>query len=81
IYICWNHESTYNQLTKPRYSSVYSFPLNHIVTWQRKREMQSFLRSCGWSNKSFDEVLDIVNECCRSLSTKLGENSYFILEN
>lgn len=77
IYVTWNHELTYKEVTKPRYSSVYSFPLNHWATYLKRREILSHLDVLGWKKKSLDEVFKEVGKICESLSTFLGDKKYF----
>ncbi|KAL4098248.1 hypothetical protein QTP88_022891 [Uroleucon formosanum] len=80
IYVTWNHELTYKELTKPRYSSVYPFPLNHWATYNKRCEMLSHLDVLGWKKKSLDEVFKEVERICESLSNFLGDKKYFFHE-
>lgn len=80
IYVTWNHEFTYTELTKPRYSSVYPFPLNLWVTYYKRREMLSHLDALDWKTKSLDEVFKEVEKICESLSNFLGDKKYFFNE-
>lgn len=77
IYITWNHESTYKEITKPRYSSVYPFPLNHLATYNKRKTMLSYLTVINWKDKTLDEVFKEVDKVCSSLSSVLGEKNYF----
>ena len=47
---------TYCEVTKPRYGSVYPWPLNHILTWQKKQLAYKRLSALGWTAKSLEEV-------------------------
>jgi len=80
IYVTWNHEFTYNELTKPRHSSVYPFPLNHWVAYYKRREMLSYLDVLNWKKKSLDEVFREVEKICESLSSFLADKKYFFNE-
>ncbi|XP_025409359.1 metaxin-2 isoform X2 [Sipha flava] len=80
IYVTWKHEPTYNDLTKPRYGSVYSFPLNHWATYYKRCEMLSHLDVLDWKKKSLDEVFKEVEKICESLSNFLGDKKYFFNE-
>lgn len=73
----WNHELTYKELTKPRYSSVYPFPLNYLATYYKRYEMLSHLDVLDWKKKTLDEVFKEVEKICESLSTFLGDKKYF----
>ena len=47
---------TYCEVTKPRYGSAYPWPLNHILTWQKKQQAYKRLSALGWTAKSLEEV-------------------------
>lgn len=76
-YICWVDEPTLNSVTKPRYGSVYPWPLNHYVNWQKQREIVKKLKVLGWYNKSIGEVIDEVEKCCEALTERLKDKKYF----
>lgn len=55
-YLCWLDNVTYNEVTKPRYGSAYPWPLNHILTWQKKQAIYKKLAALGWTSKTLEEV-------------------------
>lgn len=57
LYMCWYDKNIYETVTWPRYSSVFSWPLNYIITWQKKRSIYNKLGVLGWTKKSMDQVL------------------------
>nr|CAD7462331.1 unnamed protein product [Timema tahoe] len=60
MYICWCDKTCYNEVTKPRYGSVYPWPLNRYLPYQKKQQVVKKLAVLGWSQKSLDEVITIV---------------------
>ncbi|XP_026671674.1 metaxin-2-like isoform X3 [Ceratina calcarata] len=81
LYICWVDKNTLNEVTKPRHGSVYPWPLNHFLNWQKRKEVIKKLSVLGWYNKTIDQVCDEVKQCCTALSAKLENNEYFSGEN
>nr|CAD7567830.1 unnamed protein product [Timema californicum] len=77
MYICWCDETCYNEVTKPRYGSVYPWPLNRYLPYQKKQHVVKKLAVLGWSQKSLDEVYQEVENCCKSLSERLEKKDYF----
>lgn len=77
LYICWCHEATYKNITKPRYGSVYPWPLNHLLSWQKRNQIIKRLSILGWANKSLDDVFEEVKRCCEALSERLEDKTYF----
>jgi hypothetical protein len=45
-------EVTLNAVTKPRFGSVHPWPLNLLLTWQKRRSVLKRLAALGWTNKS-----------------------------
>lgn len=76
-YICWAHEPTLHSVTLPRFSAPYTWPLNHIVPFLRRYQMRNQLKTLGWMGKSVETVIKDVNDCCKTLSLKLGGQEYF----
>lgn len=70
----------YSQVTKNRYGSVYLFPLNIILPWTKQREVRNYLNALDWKNKSQECVMDLVDRCFKSLSSKLDHSKlvYFL---
>uniref|UniRef100_A0A224Z1P7 Metaxin n=1 Tax=Rhipicephalus zambeziensis TaxID=60191 RepID=A0A224Z1P7_9ACAR len=56
LYICWANDETYYEVTKPRYGSVYPWPLNHILSFRRRRQILAKLSVCEWNEKSLEEA-------------------------
>lgn len=79
-YICWCDPTTLNTITKPRYGSIYPWPLNYILNWQKQSQVTKKLKVLGWYNKSLDEVLGEVKNCCEALSERLENKQYFFGE-
>lgn len=77
LYICWVDETVLNSVTKPRHGSVYPWPLNHYMNWQKRREIIKRLSVLGWYNKVLNEVFDDVNKCCNALSQRLADEEFF----
>ncbi|XP_067003916.1 metaxin-2 [Anabrus simplex] len=77
LYVCWCDSTTRNEVTKARYGSVFPWPLNHILTWQKKNQVTKRLSILGWSQKSLQEVYKEVESCCTALSERLDNKEYF----
>ncbi|XP_078035943.1 metaxin-2 isoform X2 [Augochlora pura] len=77
LYICWVDEETLNKVTKERHGSVYPWPLNHFLNWQKRNEVIKKLNVLGWYSKSIQEVCTEVENCCKALSERLNGNEYF----
>ncbi|KAL6259772.1 hypothetical protein P5V15_009684 [Pogonomyrmex californicus] len=77
LYICWVDPAILNTVTKARHGSVYPWPLNHYLNWQKRREVIKRLSVLGWYNKSLDEVFDDVKKCCIALSERLADEEFF----
>ncbi|KAK2702798.1 metaxin-2-like [Artemia franciscana] len=77
LYVSWLDNSTFTEITKPRYGSVYPWPLKHVLTWQKQREIKKRLTAFGWAQKSLDEVYNEVDNCCHALSERLGNKKFF----
>ena len=60
MYVCWYENSVANEVTKPRFGSVYPWPLNKIIPYWRQKEITNKLKSIGWTQKSLEEVRRIV---------------------
>lgn len=56
LYMCWCDDITYRTVTWHRYGSVFPWPLNYIVTWQKKRTVENRLALFKWNKKSVDQV-------------------------
>jgi len=77
LYISWLDDLTANEVTKPRHMSVYPWPLNHLLTWQKKNQVVKRLSALGWTSKSMEDVYSEVETCCRALSERLDMSPYF----
>ncbi|XP_053973885.1 metaxin-2-like isoform X4 [Hylaeus anthracinus] len=77
LYICWIDEITLNEVTKPRHGSVYPWPLNHFLNWQKRKEIIKKLKVHGWYNKNLEDVCSEIKKCCGALSERLKGNEYF----
>jgi len=77
LYISWLDDLTVNEVTKPRHMSVYPWPLNHILTWQKKNQVVKRLSALGWTSKTMEDVYNEVETCCRALSERLDNSPFF----
>ncbi|XP_031414127.1 metaxin-2 [Clupea harengus] len=77
LYIQWCDDSTAGEISRPRYSSPYSWPLSHILAYQKQWEVRRKMNAIGWAGKSLEQVYEDVNECCQALSQRLGTQLYF----
>jgi hypothetical protein len=57
LYISWCDETVLNEVTGPRYGSVYSWPLNTLLTWRKQKQVTKKLTALGWITKTLDEVI------------------------
>ena len=64
-------------MTKPRYGSVYPWPLNHLLSWQKSQEIYKKLAALGWTSKSLEEVYQEVEQCCVALNERLDNQQFF----
>ncbi|XP_044000967.1 metaxin-2-like isoform X1 [Aphidius gifuensis] len=76
-YICWVDSVTRDNVTKPRHGSVYPWPLNHILNWQKERQVTKKLKVLRIFNKTLDEIYEDVKMYCSTLSERLGGKPYF----
>ncbi|CAL7934869.1 unnamed protein product [Xylocopa violacea] len=77
LYICWVDEATLNEVTKIRHGSVYPWPLNHFLNWQKRKDVIKKLNVLGWHNKTIEDVCSDVKHCCTALSERLEGSDYF----
>ena len=77
LYVCWCHEETYNTVTKGRHGSVYPWPLNHLLNWQKRNQVTKRLSILSCANKTLEEMIDEVKRCCDALSERLEDRTYF----
>ncbi|KAL3835913.1 hypothetical protein ACJMK2_021374 [Sinanodonta woodiana] len=77
LYLAWLHPETLEQVTKPRYGSVYCWPLNLILPWRKQREVKLKLVSLEWADRTMEEVCEEVHTCCQALSERLEKQQYF----
>ncbi|XP_008571777.1 PREDICTED: metaxin-2 isoform X2 [Galeopterus variegatus] len=77
LYLQWCDEATVGEITLARYGSPYPWPLNHILAYQKQWEVKRKMKAIGWGNKTLDQVLEDVDQCCQALSQRLGTQPYF----
>uniref|UniRef100_A0A0N4Z7M9 GST_C_6 domain-containing protein n=1 Tax=Parastrongyloides trichosuri TaxID=131310 RepID=A0A0N4Z7M9_PARTI len=77
LWMCWKEDDVYYKITKERYGSVYSTPLNYILPCLKRREISRYFNSIGWGSKTVDDIIKIADNCFQSLSIKLGDNEFF----
>ncbi|KAG9477370.1 hypothetical protein GDO78_002655 [Eleutherodactylus coqui] len=77
LYIQWCDEATLEEITQPRYSSPYSWPLSSILVLKKKLEIKRKMKAIGWAGKKLEQVYEDVDQCCQALSQRLGTQPYF----
>ncbi|XP_013368221.1 PREDICTED: metaxin-2 isoform X2 [Chinchilla lanigera] len=77
LYLQWCDEATVGEITHARYGAPYPWPLNHILAYQKQWEVKRKMKAIGWGNKTLDQVLEDVDQCCQALSQRLGTQPYF----
>ncbi|KAJ3610009.1 hypothetical protein NHX12_022103 [Muraenolepis orangiensis] len=65
------------EISRPRYSSPYSWPLNHILAYQKQWDVRRKMKAIGWGGKTLEQVYEDVSQCCQALSQRLGTQPYF----
>uniref|UniRef100_A0A224XEA7 Putative mitochondrial outer membrane protein n=1 Tax=Panstrongylus lignarius TaxID=156445 RepID=A0A224XEA7_9HEMI len=76
-YLIWCDNETYSKITKPRYGSVHPFPLNHILTYNKRKTVIKRLTALGWYEKNLDKVYEEIDRACNALSERLEKADYF----
>jgi metaxin len=59
LYVTWCDKTTLQEVTKPRFGSVFPWPLNYILAWQKRSQVVKKLGVLGWVNKTLDEVTNV----------------------
>ncbi|XP_069692545.1 metaxin-2-like isoform X2 [Periplaneta americana] len=77
LYVTWCDRAILHDVTKPRFGSTLPWPLNHILTWQRRAEVMEKLSAQGWGSKTLDEVCQEVGQLCTALAERLENRPYF----
>ncbi|KAL2740743.1 metaxin-2-like [Vespula squamosa] len=77
LYICWVDQTTLEEVTKQRHGSVYPWPLNHYLNWQKRKQVIKRLTVLGWYNRTLEEVSNEVENCCVILSERLNGRNFF----
>lgn len=77
LYITWCHDTTLQEVTKPRFMSAYPWPINHVLYWKKKSIMKLKLAPYQWADKNIEEIYGEVSSCCHALSERLGKQQYF----
>nr|CAH7767848.1 unnamed protein product [Callosobruchus chinensis] len=80
LHVCWVDKQTYNEVTSRRHGSVYPWPLNHVLNWEKRRQVVKKLKALDWYNKTLDDVFAELEACCEALNTRLGGKGYFFEE-
>lgn len=75
-YVSWVRDETYDRYTRPRFSVPFPWPLNHLLSYQRRRKERQALAAMQWADKSFDEVVDELDSCCQALSERLEAQDF-----
>lgn len=77
LYMSWIDKEVLEETTKPRYGSVYPWPLSVIQCRRKRQQVLQQLKVYEWKSKSLEEVLDDVKKLCETLISKLDNNTYF----
>uniref|UniRef100_A0A3Q2YJW7 Metaxin 2 n=1 Tax=Hippocampus comes TaxID=109280 RepID=A0A3Q2YJW7_HIPCM len=77
LYIQWCDDGTAAEITRPRYSSPYSWPLSTILAYQKQWEVRRKMNAIGWGGKNLEQVYEDVSQCCQALSQRLGTQPFF----
>ncbi|XP_066301194.1 metaxin-2-like isoform X4 [Branchiostoma lanceolatum] len=77
LYISWCDPTTASEISRPRYSSPYPWPLNTVLAYRKQWDVQNQLKTLGWYSKTLEEVYDEVDNCCKALAQRLGNHHYF----
>ncbi|CAB3377549.1 Hypothetical predicted protein [Cloeon dipterum] len=77
LYLTWVEPVTLKEVTIPRYSSVYPWPLGTVLSYSKRSEVIARLKALQWYDKSIEEVYNEVDKVCSNLSTRLEKNQYF----
>lgn len=75
-YFIWSVDEN-RRVSKERYGSKHPFPLNLIKVKQKHSKVNKQLSAFGWSNKTYEEVLNEVELCCKSISAHISSKQYF----
>uniref|UniRef100_A0A3Q2QMA7 Metaxin 2 n=1 Tax=Fundulus heteroclitus TaxID=8078 RepID=A0A3Q2QMA7_FUNHE len=77
LYLQWCDDATAVEISRPRYSSPYSWPLGKILAYQKQWEVRRKMNAIGWGGKTLEQVYEDVSQCCQALSQRLGTQPYF----
>ncbi|XP_072937552.1 metaxin-2 isoform X2 [Epargyreus clarus] len=77
LYISWVDTETFNAVTRVRNASVYPWPLGWLQTRAKRNNVIKRLKALHWHDKTLEQVLADVEQCCNSLSQRLGDKDYF----
>ncbi|XP_007542598.1 metaxin-2 isoform X1 [Poecilia formosa] len=77
LFVQWCDDATAGEISRPRYSSPYSWPLGNILAYQKQWEVRRKMNAIGWGGKTLEQVYEDVNQCCQALSQRLGTQPYF----
>lgn len=74
LYISFLDDDVYKTVTEPRNGCVFPWPLNTIQNIRKRRHVLKHLKVYQWSDMSMKDVLEKVDMCCETLTTKLEAN-------
>uniref|UniRef100_A0A4X2K9G4 Mitochondrial outer membrane transport complex Sam37/metaxin N-terminal domain-containing protein n=1 Tax=Vombatus ursinus TaxID=29139 RepID=A0A4X2K9G4_VOMUR len=66
----WCDEATVGEITHSPYRFPCSWPLNHVLAYQKQWEVKGKMKAIGWGDKTLDPVLEDY-QCLPVLSTAL----------
>uniref|UniRef100_A0A336M7Y5 CSON011754 protein n=2 Tax=Culicoides sonorensis TaxID=179676 RepID=A0A336M7Y5_CULSO len=77
LFVCWMEDAVRETITYPRYGSPYAWPLNHIQSWRKFRQVKKILDVDDWLDFDMAMVGQEIKDKCRSLSELLQDRPYF----
>lgn len=77
LYLTFVDEIVWNEVTKTRCGSSFSWPLSVIIPRMKRQQYWKILKANGWAIKTRHQIWEAVKGCCSTLSEKLGEQEYF----
>ncbi|XP_054290341.1 metaxin-2-like isoform X1 [Macrosteles quadrilineatus] len=74
LYLCWMDERIFTTYTKVRSGFKRPFPLDWVLTSRKYKQVSKYLDRFHLTT---GEAVFQVDKCCKTLSTRLGDEKYF----
>uniref|UniRef100_A0A3B3TVF6 Metaxin 2 n=1 Tax=Poecilia latipinna TaxID=48699 RepID=A0A3B3TVF6_9TELE len=55
LFVQWCDDATAGEISRPRYSSPYSWPLGNILAYQKQWEVRRKMNAIGWGGKTLEQ--------------------------